>query len=91
MKSTVQDVGEVITSSREQLPAKYAGSISFEEHDFFKPQKQIADCYILRFILHNWSDAKAQDIIRNLSPALRPGARVLGGTPLAGFGRPAGD
>lgn len=77
VRATVQDVGEVIMTSLKLLPSKYACAVTFEEHDFFQPQKRIADCYILCFILHNWSDTEAQTIIRNLMPAFRPGARVL--------------
>jgi 6-hydroxytryprostatin B O-methyltransferase len=73
----VQDIGEVIKSSAEALPAKYSKVVSFVEHDFFQPQSTVADCYLLRFILHNWSDAEAKKILASLYPALRPGARLI--------------
>lgn len=56
VKSTVQDLGEVIATSRQQLPVQYSESIQFVEHDFFQPQPVQADAYILRFIMHNWSE-----------------------------------
>lgn len=77
VKATVQDIGSTVTTARAKLPPKYHEAITIEEHDFFQPQQTVADCYILRFILHNWSDEKAQEIIRNLAPALRPGAWLL--------------
>lgn len=77
IKAAVQDIPRVIASSHPKLPTKYAKAITFAEHNFFKPQQIVADCYILRFILHDWTNDKAKEIIRNLVPALRPGARVL--------------
>lgn len=77
IKATVQDIPRVIASSHQKLPTKYANAITFSEYNFFNPQQIVADCYILRFILHDWTDKKARKIIRNLVPALRPGARVL--------------
>jgi len=74
---TVEDVGEVIETSRRDLPQKYAKNITFLEHDFFKPQPVAADCYILRFILHNWSDYDAQRIISSLASAFRPGTKLI--------------
>ncbi|EGE02689.1 O-methyltransferase [Trichophyton equinum CBS 127.97] len=77
IKSTVQDIGEVVSTSRQQLPAQYSQAIEFIEHDFFQPQPVHADAYILRFILHNWSDEEAKRIIGGLVPVLTPGVRVL--------------
>lgn len=75
--ATIQDQSRVVATSAPLLPPKYNPSITFKEHDFFHPQPTIADVYILRFILHDWPDDKARDIIRNLLPALKPGARIL--------------
>ena len=47
------------------------------EHDFFTEQPiKSADVYLLRWILHDWSDAYALKILRALVPALKPGARL---------------
>lgn len=77
VKSTVQDLGEVIATSRQQLPVQYSELIQFVEHDFFQPQPVQADAYILRFIMHNWSDHEAKRIIGGLTPVLKPGVRVF--------------
>jgi hypothetical protein len=53
-------------------------------HDFFTPQTVVADVYLYRFILHNYPDEKAVDILKAATAALKPGARVLindGGLP----------
>jgi hypothetical protein len=51
--------------------------VSFMSHDFFTPQTVVADVYLLRWILHNWSDKYCVRILRALIPALKPGARVI--------------
>jgi hypothetical protein len=45
--------------------------------DFFNPQNITADVYYFRNIFHNWADKYAIKILRNLTPALRKGARVI--------------
>ncbi|KAL3454988.1 S-adenosyl-L-methionine-dependent methyltransferase [Aspergillus heterothallicus] len=53
--------------------------VTFQHHDFFtaQPTPSPADAFLLRYILHNWSDADAERIIRALKPALREGVRLL--------------
>jgi hypothetical protein len=47
-------------------------------HDFLKEQPvQNVDVWLFRWILHNWSDKYCSKILRNLIPALKPGARVI--------------
>ncbi|KAF2867811.1 S-adenosyl-L-methionine-dependent methyltransferase [Massariosphaeria phaeospora] len=46
-------------------------------HDFFTPQPISADVFLLRSILHNWPDRYSVSILRALTPAMRPGSRVL--------------
>ena len=54
------------------------GRLSFYGHDFLKPQPiEGADVYLLRMILHDWPDKYAIQILRNIVPAMRPGARVI--------------
>ncbi|KAF2485885.1 O-methyltransferase [Neohortaea acidophila] len=56
----VQDLAEVIA----QAPPSQT-HISFMSHDFFTPQPVVADVYLFRWILHNWSDkyCAAADLI----------------------------
>ncbi len=51
--------------------------VTFAVHDFFTPQSTIADIYIFRHILHDWSDADSVSILKALVPALKDGARVM--------------
>ncbi|MER7542791.1 methyltransferase [Spirillospora sp. NPDC127506] len=45
--------------------------------DFFDAVPGGADAYVLKSVLHDWSDAKAAAILRNVRAAMRPGARLL--------------
>lgn len=76
----IQDLPHVIDVARDQVPADVRERVSFEPHDFF--ELQVATdaapvAFLLRNILHNWSDKYCIKILRALRPALRPGTRVL--------------
>ncbi|KAI1180010.1 S-adenosyl-L-methionine-dependent methyltransferase [Nemania sp. FL0916] len=74
----VQDLEPVITEAQKNVPAEVADRISFMAHDFFNPQPVSgADVYYLRWVLHNWPDKYCIKILRNLIPALKPGAKVI--------------
>ncbi|WP_165488354.1 methyltransferase [Actinomadura formosensis] len=45
--------------------------------DFFEAVPGGADAYVLKSVLHDWSDEKATTILRNIREAMRPDARVL--------------
>lgn len=78
IKCIVQDTPDIIPQAKEDLPADLQECISFQEHDFFQEQPvKGADVYLLRLVLHDWSDKYAKMIIKALIPALRPGAKVL--------------
>ena len=52
--------------------------ITFQAHDFHTRQPvQGADVYLFRWILHNHSDKYAVNMLRQLIPALKHGARVV--------------
>jgi hypothetical protein len=43
----------------------------------FKACPPGADAYILRWIIHDWSEAEAATILGKLPEAMKPGARLL--------------
>ena len=76
IKCIVQDLPEVI--SKAEIPPDLSTRLTYMQHDFFNEQPvKGADVYMFRWILHNWSDKYAAEILRNLIPALKPGSRVL--------------
>lgn len=75
----VQDIPDVVDQGRAILGSRSGPShVEFQAHDFFTPQPvQGADAYSLRMILHDWPDEFCLKIIRNIVPALKPGARLI--------------
>jgi O-methyltransferase domain/Dimerisation domain len=45
--------------------------------DFFKSAPEDADAYLLRFILHDWTDSKALAILGAVRRAMKPTARLM--------------
>ena len=78
LRWVVQDRPEVIALGQANLPPDVRGRVDFMAHDFFQEQPiKDANIYILRWILHDWSDAYAARVVRQLIPALRLGAKLL--------------
>lgn len=86
LKFIVQDLPEVIDGAANQpLPsltqdddAAIKDRIEFVPHNMFEEQPiKDADVYLLRYVLHDWGDKYCIDIIRNLVPALKRGARIV--------------
>lgn len=74
-KAIVQDLPAVIESA--SSPSDLGNRLELTTHDFLTPQPVAADVYLLRLILHDWSDKYARMIIKNLIPALKSGARII--------------
>lgn len=60
------------------LPDDVRDRVSFVEHDIYQPQPtQDADIYMVKLILHDYSETEAAKILRALTPALRKGDKVI--------------
>lgn len=78
MHCIVQDQPDVISVGQAQLPLDMKGRVTFMEHDFFRQQPiKAAEVYLLRWILHDWSDSYAILILRALIPALIHSSKVI--------------
>ena len=78
LRCIVQDQPEVVASAREKVPAYLKDRVKFMEHDFFTEQPvKGAQVYLLRWILHDWSDTYAARILKALVPALRVGSKLV--------------
>ena len=77
----VQDLPGPIQNARaqaESLPADVSGRIEFFEHDFFAPQPvKDADVYLLRMIIHDWADADAVRLLKELTEVMKEGSRIV--------------
>ncbi|KAF5591477.1 methyltransferase [Fusarium pseudocircinatum] len=77
LKFIVQDLPQLRTSFDEQVPTEIKTRVKFEPHDFLQAQNTKSDVYMLKMVLHNWSDEYAANILRHLVPHLECGSRVL--------------
>ncbi|KAI0513195.1 S-adenosyl-L-methionine-dependent methyltransferase [Xylaria bambusicola] len=74
----VQDQPQVIKGLKQHVPVDLEGRIRGMEHDFFTPQpSKDADVYLLRWVMHDWSDKYCIKILESLTPALKGGAKVV--------------
>lgn len=77
----VQDRPEVVALAKDPstsgVGSRVESRVSFEAHDFFQPQKTAADAFLFRKTLLNHTDKYVAKIVAALSPALRPGNRLL--------------
>ena len=74
----VQDQADVVKLGQQHLSPELQSRITFMKHDFFEEQPiQAAKAYLLRWILHDWSDKYAVQILRALVPALTQDSKVI--------------
>src|SRR5262245_50848351 len=72
------DMPQVVANAQPLLErAGVAGRCRLVGGDFFAAVPAGADLYLLKFILHDWSDAECVRILRNCRQAMAPGGRVL--------------
>ncbi|KAG5984383.1 Alpha-1,3-mannosyltransferase cmt1 [Claviceps pusilla] len=80
IKFVVQDLPKTVDSAPKPIcdDASIAQRVRLEAHDFFQEQSiKDADVYFFRWIIHNYSTPYAVKILKNLVPALKPGARII--------------
>lgn len=74
----VQDLEDTVAAGRDTLPVELMERITYMTHDFFTPQPiKDADVYFFRAIFHDWPDKYCVQLLRNLIPALKNGARII--------------
>ncbi|KIW08972.1 uncharacterized protein PV09_00881 [Verruconis gallopava] len=74
----VQDLPEVVEQGRAKMPDSSAKKLEFMGHDFFNEQPiKDADVFLLRQILHDWADAEAITILKNLVVSMKAGSKIL--------------
>lgn len=73
----VQDLSKTIASAP-ALDASISSRIKYMVHDFHSPQPiKNADVYMFRWVMHNHSNKYAINMLCQLKPALKKGARIL--------------
>lgn len=70
LKITVQDLGVAFDHTKD--------GIAYSKYDFFVPQPiRGAEIYLMRQVLHDWSDDFATKIVRNQVSAMAPHSKLL--------------
>ncbi|TPX08611.1 uncharacterized protein E0L32_009950 [Thyridium curvatum] len=83
LEFVVEDQPPVMEQARALIassPVGVAKRVQWVAHDFFQPQPDVAkgaDVYFMRYILHDWSDAYAKKILRNVVQAMGPESRLV--------------
>ena len=69
LKLIVQDKPAVEPAFDANIPPDLieSGRLQFQPHDFFNPQEEIADVYLVKSVLHDWPDASKAGSTAGLS------------------------
>lgn len=71
----VQDIASTLQARQLSQPTP---GVEFVEHNFFQPQPiQNARFYYLRHVLHDWTDDKCVEILRNVVSAMGPESQLV--------------
>ncbi|HXX21101.1 MAG TPA: methyltransferase [Candidatus Acidoferrum sp.] len=88
MKGILFDLGHVVARTKERLLAAGVGDrCSIVEGSFFESVPKGADAYLLRHIIHDWTDEQSVQILNNVRNVIPPDGRVL----LVEFAVPRGN
>ena len=78
MKGILYDLPGVTERAKASLQdAGLANRCTVIGGSFFESIPEGADAYLMRHIIHDWDDAKATTILRNVHQAIRPQGRLL--------------
>lgn len=78
LRGVLFDQPHVVARAKEVLRAAgVADRCRIEAGDFFIEIPREGDLYLLKAILHNWSDEAAMDILRNCRRAMSAGGRIV--------------
>jgi predicted ribonuclease YlaK len=77
---TIHDSTKLEEQANTKIPDGLKDRVHFIAHDFFDAQpasSKDADLYLLRHILHDWSERECVQILRALTSTMKEGARIL--------------
>ncbi len=78
MRGDVLDLGYLESQASEYLRrAGVAERARFIAGDFFESVPPGYDCYLLKYIIHDWDDAHALSILRSCAAAAAPSAEIV--------------
>lgn len=71
------DLPDVVAAARTAADPAVKQRCEFVGGDFFRAVPPGGDLYLLKFILHDWDDARSVEILKQVGRAMSPGARLL--------------
>ena len=71
------DLDHVVAAARTKFAPGIVGRCEFTGGDFFKAIPAGGDIYLMKFILHDWNDARCQDILTTTRRAMSGKGRLL--------------
>lgn len=77
LDGTLYDLPHVVDSAAARLKSRLGTRSRAIAGDFRESVPPGADCYIVKHVLHNWSDEQCVRILRNCASAMSPDGRVL--------------
>lgn len=80
MKGVVYDRAEVVANAKKDVHVREKGvaeRVELVAGNFFDSVPAGADAYIMKYILHDWSDAQCQQILTHCRKAMAKGGKVL--------------
>lgn len=78
LHGTLFDVPHVIEAARPYIEASgFAARATLQGGDFFRAVPDGADVYVLKHVLHNWSDERAVELLSRSREAMSEHGRVL--------------
>ena len=78
LKGVLFDMPQVVERAKSNfVESGLIDRVRLEGGDFFRSVTKGADAYILRHIIHDWSDDDAAAILRNCAAAMNKGGKVL--------------
>jgi len=83
LKLVVQDRASVVVDGPKRWSESHgdvlaSGRVTFQAHDFFGPQPvRGASAYLLKSIIHDWSDPYATQILTRIREAASPDSKLL--------------
>jgi hypothetical protein len=80
LRGILYDQPQVVAAARDSgfvTAPEVAGRCTLQGGDFFRDVPHGADAYMMKYILHDWSDEQSERILSHCRAALAPGGRVL--------------
>jgi O-methyltransferase domain len=78
MKGILFDLGHVASRARDRLRAEGVGDrCAIVEGSFFESAPEGADVYLLRHVIHDWTDEQSVQILKNCRKAVPARGRIL--------------